>query len=300
SVDFTDCYMTPIMRKTWISPDSKMREQLYSLLKPAPIEEKTVNIIGNNYPTEPSSDFVRLLEGAGWKVRDICHTKSYSEYQEMASSKFNIVYNPAAKPAAETLKHRLGQDCLYMPLSFDYNEIILGLTELSKKFSLPMPDTAALIKKAESELQKTAELLGDTAIAIDYTVTTRPLGLARLLLAHGMNVVSVYGDVFSPEEKADFDWLRENAEDLMLYATVHPKMGLIHKKAVISGGEKIIALGQKAAYFTATNYFVNILEGGGLHGFDGVCKMAALIREAAVCEKDTEKLIQIKGWGCCC
>lgn len=218
----------------------------------------------------------------------------------MASSKFNIVYNPAAKHAAESLKSRLGQDYLYIPASFSYREITSGLAKLADMFSLPMPDIDLLIEKAENELKKTSELLGDTPIAIDYTVTTRPLGLARLLITHGMNVVSVYGDVFSPEEQDDFDWLKANAGDMMLYATVHPKMGLLHKKASESGCGKIVAVGQKAAYFTSTNYFVNILEGGGLHGFDGVCKMAALIREAAVSEKDTEKLIQIKGWGCCC
>ena len=33
NVDFTDCYMTPILRKTKFTPDAKMRQQLYSLLK---------------------------------------------------------------------------------------------------------------------------------------------------------------------------------------------------------------------------------------------------------------------------
>ena len=31
-------------------------------------------------------------------------------------------------------------------------------------------------------------------------------------------------------------------------------------------GEKLLAVGQKAAYFTGTNYFVNIIEGGGMTG----------------------------------
>ena len=33
-VDFTDCYMNPIMRKSGLTPDQLMRRQLYSLLKP--------------------------------------------------------------------------------------------------------------------------------------------------------------------------------------------------------------------------------------------------------------------------
>ena len=35
-VDFTDCYMTPTMRKSGLTPDQIMRRQLYSLLRPLP------------------------------------------------------------------------------------------------------------------------------------------------------------------------------------------------------------------------------------------------------------------------
>ena len=300
TVDFTDCYMTPIMRKTWISPDSKMREQLYSLLKPANRDPVSMNIIGNNYPTDKSADFVQMLNRAGWQVRDICAAANYDEYQKMAASTFNIIYNPAAKAAAESLKSRLGQDYLYLPLSYDYEEIEGNLDKLSAFLSLPPVNTALLIDKAEEELRKTALLLGDTPVAIDYTATSRPLGLAKLLITHGMNVVSVYNDVFSAEEQTVFDWLKANRGDLMLYATVHPKMGMLQRKEEGTGRGEVLAIGQKAAYFTATKHFVNILEGGGMYGFDGICRLSALIRAAALNEKDTEKIIQVKGWGCCC
>ena len=86
----------------------------------------------------------------------------------------------------------------------------------------------------------------------------------------------------------------------MLYATVHPKMGMLQRKEAGTGRDDVLAIGQKAAYFTATKHFVNILEGGGMYGFDGICRLSALIRAAALNEKDTEKIIQVKGWGCCC
>ena len=166
--------------------------------------------------------------------------------------------------------------------------------------SLAMPDADILRAAAELELTKTAELLGDTPIAIDYTATPRPLGLAKLLLTHGMNVISVYADVFSPEERLAFDWLKENAGDLRLYATVHPKMGVLPRVEAGRYGGKLLAIGQKAAYFTGTRHFVNILECGGYYGFSGICGLTGDIRDAARNEKDTAKIIQVKGWGCCC
>jgi hypothetical protein len=124
----------------------------------------------------------------------------------------------------------------------------------------------------------------------------RPLGLARLLLEHGFNVIKVYADTLNTEEKSDFEWLRENRPELKLCATVHAKMRLLPR----NNTGKILAIGQKAAYFTGTDYFVNIVEGGGMYGYDGICRMAGLMAEAFLTPKDTRKLIQIKGLGCGC
>ncbi|MDE6776339.1 MAG: nitrogenase, partial [Oscillospiraceae bacterium] len=61
---------------------------------------------------------------------------------------------------------------------------------------------------------------------------------------------------------------------------------------------KIIAIGQKAAYFLNTPYFINIVENGGLWGFSGLINLLDLLEEAFLTEKDTKKLVQIKGLGC--
>ena len=47
--------------------------------------------------------------------------------------------------------------------------------------------------------------------------------------------------------------------------------------------------------------FVNLVQGEGLHGFDGIRRTAELMMDAYRVEKDTEKLVIQKGWGCeCC
>ena len=62
--------------------------------------------------------------------------------------------------------------------------------------------------------------------------------------------------------------------------------------------KKTLAIGQKAAYFTGTKHFVNIVEGGGLLGFDGIRRMAELMEEAFETERDARDFIQQKGLGC--
>lgn len=50
----------------------------------------------------------------------------------------------------------------------------------------------------------------------------------------------------------------------------------------------MLAIGQKAAYFTGTSHFVNMVEDGGLYGYGGILELAAMMEEAAGEEKDTE------------
>ena len=70
-VDFTDCYMNPIMRKSGLTPDQLMRRQLYSLLKKQPLDQKSVNIIGNDFATLPTSELVTIVKEGGYTLREI-------------------------------------------------------------------------------------------------------------------------------------------------------------------------------------------------------------------------------------
>lgn len=295
-VDFTDCYMNPIMRKSGLTPEQLMRRQLYSLLKEQEKEPKAINIIGNDLATDRDSELVKLIEENGWKLREITGCTTYDQYQEMAKASYNITYQPAAKAGGEALKKRLGQKHLYLPMSFDYQEIEGLYGELCRELGIKKPDFSEDIKRCERALCKLKELLGETPVSIDYTVTFRPLGLALLLLEHGIRVERVYIDSITGEEKPAFEKLQEIAPDLKLYATVNAKMRLLPRKTE----EKMVAVGQKAAYFTGSNYFVNIVECGGFYGFEGIVKLCDLIKEAFLEEKDAKSLIQIKGWGCGC
>ena len=293
-IEFTDCYMNPIMRKSGLTPDQIMRRQLYSLLDKEELDEKSVNIIGNIYATDESSELVKIIRDNGFTLRDVTYTKTYAEYKEMAKSSINISYNPAVREAGRYLQEKLGQKDLYLPTSYSFDQIEKNLDLLCETLNVEKINWQENKDKAEKALLEAKNIIKDTPIAIDYTMTIKPLGLARLLLEHGFNVVSIYVDSFVGEEKEDFDWLQNNYPNIKVYATVHVKMRFLERKY----DEKILALGQKAAYFTGTNNFVNVVEGGGMYGFDGIYKLANLMIDAFLNEKDTKKLIQFKALGC--
>lgn len=294
AVDFTDCYMIPTMRKSGLTPDQIMRRQLYSLLPAGVPKKKVCAVLGNCFSTEDSSDLVRLIRAAGFELREITRCESYEAYQAMAESSIYITTQPVSKAGGEALAARLGGLHLYLPMCYGAEEIRKNLTTLSETLGVTYDGGADLEALAEDALLRAKAKIGDIPIALDYTVTPRPLGLARLLLTHGFQVERLYTDSFSGEEQADFNWLRENAPALQVLPTVHPAM----RQARRESGGPVLALGQKAAYFTGSRHFVNLVEGGGLYGFDGIRLLAEHMIDAYRQESDTEKLIQIKGLGC--
>jgi len=295
-IDFIDCYMNPTMRKSGLTPDQLMRRQLYAPFRPCPADPKAVNLIGNDRPTDESSELVRLIRNAGRELRDITLCKTYEAYLRMAKSALEITYLPTAKASGDVLEKRLGRKHLYLPLSYDFDEIERNLNSLSDALGIAAPDWTEAKQKAIAALGQAKAVIGDTPVEIDYTATPRHVGLAALLAEHGFRVTRVYTDAMIEEERPAFERLRELAPDLLLNATVHTKMRFAGK-GVHEYGD-VLAIGQKAAYFSGTKHFVNIVSGGGMYGFDGIVRLAGRMIDAATHEQDTEVVIQHKGLGC--
>ena len=226
---------------------------------------------------------------------------------------------PPAKYGAEMLAERLQRTHLYLPGSFDYEEIkeeIRTFAEAVKNSvsNVEKNDKGEILRNTEScinsenieaffqreivlceeALKQAKSIIGDTPVALDYLYHPRPLGLAKLLLTHDFNVTTIYLDSISAEEKEAFDWLKTYCPNLELRATIHPKMRVLSRE----NEGKILAIGQKAAWFTGSKNFVNMVQGGGLWGFDGIRRTAEMMTEAFLEEKDTEDLVVRKGWGC--
>lgn len=305
-VGFVQCWMNPIMRKTKMPPDPFMRKQLYSLLKPSGNNEKQINIIGNNLAVEKSSELYQILGDNGYKLKDICTCKDFEEYQTLASGRFNLVTHPLGRPAAKELKERLNQEWVYLPVSYDWEEIEQHWRTLAGLLNIDYGTTRKRVclsdrkEQAAKVLKGLAGQLKGWSVVLDYTASARPLGMAKMLVRSGFFVRRVYADTISDEERDTLKWLKENQPDMELCPTVYHKMAVLPREMALQEADRVLAIGQKAAYFTGTPHFVNIVEDGGLYGLGGILALAGLIEEAVRKKKDAGKLIQIKGWGCCC
>ncbi len=297
---FIRCYMDPIMQKHSLTPDQKLRKAMYDPLPVCEPDAKTVAVLGSDFVLNEGSDIKRLLKRHGYTVRELPACNTWQELLEMSRGRLFINCYPAGKYGMEAQAKRLGREHLYLPGSFSYEEIEDQLKQLTDMLGLPELTEEELAHEraaCEEKLTEAKNLIGETPVVLDYLYHPRPMGLARLLLTHGFCVKAIYLDGISPEEREDFYWLQEHAPELELIATVQVKMRVLPR----GGGEKVLAIGQKAAYFSRSRNFVNLVQGEGLYGFDGIRRTAELMMDAFCNEKDTEKLVVQKGWGCeCC
>ncbi len=291
-ITFVDCYMTPTMRKT-VTPVMKMSSQIYGALKPLPLNRKAVGIVGCDRATDQDSELVRMIRNSGCEYRDIALCKSYEEYLGLAECYLNISCIPTGILAGEELEQRFGAKHLHLPARYDPEGLRENYRRLAEALEIECPDLSVEEAEAERALCEARQVIGDTPVAIDYTAVTRPFELGLLLIRHGFNVKYIIADTASGEEDP-FDRLRAEAPDILVYSSVNVNMLDMPERE----HERILAVGQKAAYYFSTDNFVDIVVNGGLYGFTGIRKLAELMREAALEPKDKRRLISHKGWGC--
>ena len=310
---FVRCFMDPIMQKHGLTPDQKLRKAMYDPLITKEPDPLTVTLVGSDFVLDESSDIKRLLRSTGHTLRELPACKTWAEYQQLGSAEIFVSCYPPAKYGADMLAERLNRTHLYLPGCFDYGEIKEEIRNLIKELQAgwSREDTSNTkcaditseeieafcqreITLCEDSINHAKSIIGGTPVVLDYLYHPRPLGLAKLLLEHGFHVTTVYLDSISPEEKPAFDWLKLHHPDLELRATIQTKMRVLPR-----GTEgKVLAIGQKAAWFSGSRNFVNMVQGGGLWGFDGIRGTMELMAEAFLEEKDPEDLIVRKGWGC--
>jgi nitrogenase molybdenum-iron protein alpha/beta subunit len=314
-VDFVDCYMTPTMRKSTLNPDKMMRKRLYAAIKPLKTDDRDVLLCGNCFAVSETSEIKTLIKKAGKRLLELPSVDNYSDYKKLGTAGLIISNLSVAKDAADELAEKLGVKSLQIPFSFGYEEIRDNLEKLAKEIGTTYDTFEADKARADEALRKAHDVIGNCEIAVDGMITTRPYSLARLLAEHGFNVSAVFSDSVGGED-TDYEWLKSNIPGIRFEKCVSPEMRTFSYKAKISGDSdgtcetkivydannkstaKVLALGQKAAYFTQTGYFVDMVENGPLYGFDGIVELSRMMTDAFLNVKDLKKTLDIKGWGC--
>ena len=304
-IDVIEAYMDPINQKEGPTPDQKLRRAMHRVLRSQKVDINKCALIGSNVPVSPSSELSRLLKEAGMTLAETPNCPSYEEFVRMGEAAFFLSVVPNGRQAARETAERLGRPHLHLPMSFDLDEIgaeLLSLTQLLKALGrkgLGDGEVRSFLseerQKAERALAEALDIVGERPIAIDYTVHPRPVGLALCLLGAGFRVERLYLNAVSSEEEEVFVKLMSTENPPEILTVNHPGDRIAQRE-----GRETLAIGQQAAWREGTVHFVNMVEGGSLHGFWGIREMARLMQEAVLTEKDPEDLLPRKGLGCDC
>ena len=235
------------------------------------------------------------------RIADVTGSKTYDEFLTMSRSSLNLLFHKAGMKAAKDLEIRLKQPYLMMRPGYVYEEIDADLAALSERIGIPAPsaeEKEKLRAAAEQAAADAAAVLKGTPVSVDGTAVDCPLGLCVYLLEHGFRVETLFVDNFTEPEEV-FMKLRSLKPDLKVYSALNWNMRQ-KERGWQPDGAKIVAIGQRAAYFHDTNYFVDLVNNDGMYGYRGIVRLMELLTEAFREEKDMRRLIQIKGWGCSC
>ena len=222
-IRFTDGYMTPILRKR-ITPDKRNRRQIYTLLQTSDVRDNGVTVVGDVRPMAEHSDFRALVEAARLPWRSITATRTWPDYQALGVSRFAVTFNPTADAAIDWMAEHLGQKVRQFSAPWLPEAIEKEKTDLARFLGIALTDESERRNEALAALENARTTIGRTPIALDYTATTRPLSLARLLVRYGFNVVRLYIDGVLPEETEDFEALKTEAPTLKLFPTGAARM----------------------------------------------------------------------------
>lgn len=300
NIKFIDCYMTPITRKSGITPDEKMRSQLYELIDEnyKKINTNSITMIGNVYCLDSFSDIRRICEQNSIGYKDITLTKKWEDYQKLGESSLLVYTNPAAAKAADRLGKRLHKKVLFIPVLYRLEDIKINNEKLLSALNITSFDYQNYEAEIKTLIETLKMDLKNWKVVIDYTSTSSPLNLARFLIENGIEVYKIYLDAIKAQDKKDFEWLNKIRPEIIFSSPTHPAARFHHLGD--HQKEKILAIGQKAAYFEGTSHFVNLVESGSYQGFGGLYELLKDMQNSIKKEKNVSEIIQIKGWGCNC
>lgn len=293
-IAFIDAYMDPIMRKK-TPPLPSLQRQVFRMFADVNKCEEQCSFMDNWFPAEHNDLYSHLLKN-GITVKDFSRMETYEEYLSMQKSNVNFVFHPFGLTAARDMYYRLHQNYLYMPLSFDYEEIDTSMKKASEMMHVPCPsekEIASFRNAVEKKVQELKELLNDTPVAIDHSAVDMPFSLAVFLEERGIHVSDIFLEG-TAEGNEVIDKLKKLNPDIRIYNPDNCEM----RKHVRKCEEKTLAIGQQAAYFLNTSCFVNQIFTAGMYGYSGIVELLNRMEEAFLNEKDIENTVSVKGWRC--
>lgn len=293
-IAFIDAYMDPIMRKK-TPPLPSLQRQVFRMFQDETKEEKQCSFIDNWFMADHNDLYQHLIKH-GVTIKDFSQMEDYKTYLTMQKSRVNFCFHPFGITAAKDMHYRLHQDYLYMPLSYDYEVIDESMKKACELMHVPYVHSGEIkeIRNAvEEKVRHLKQLLNGASVAIDHSAIDLPFSLTLFLSERGIYVSDLFLEGTS-ESKEVIEKVKALNPDLRVY---NPESCLMRKHSR-THETKTLAIGQQAAYFLNTPYFVNQIFTAGMYGYEGILELLKRMEEALLKPKEIQETVGYKGWRC--
>ncbi|MBC3804391.1 hypothetical protein GH808_08095 [Acetobacterium fimetarium] len=277
-IRFITCHVDPIVMDRSIKPGMKMLEQLYSVLEKSDLREKSINLVGNKFPLSDKSEFRRIINSVGWKIKEMNACKTFDEYNEMGKSSLNVVVDPIAKYAAEHMERALDIPFLLTYNSYDLDIIEENYKKIFMTIDEKMPKLRSYQDNTKKQINDTVKYLKNIPIVIDNGAVSRSIPLARALDKYGFNVKLVFDGTIIFSDVEDLEWLRENRPDIKI--ADGRNFNIMNMKNNLGD---CLCIGFSSGYTLGAKHIVERLPSCLAFGYDGV----DLLMDFIICAYDT-------------
>ncbi len=224
-IRFAIVRMFPLLRDNRRNNGDMLMEALYSLIR-CPKERRkrrAVNLIGGSDPLKRDTDFFRLMEKAGYQVRQIRECRTIEEYDTLGEACLNVVINKHSVSAAEQMKKRLGIPYIKFFECFYLEEIHDNYKRLEEALGISL-DLEPYYEKTKKKLGEVLYKAKDKTWAVGGKVDYDPSKFIYDFTRTGFQVKYIFANRFKKEEKKYYEWYRDHRPDLIVYPAFDMEM----------------------------------------------------------------------------
>ena len=286
--------MNPISKGSKTPPAISIQNNIYSLLAQTSEKDSNINCIGNLVEIHPESEIYEFLKQFGCeKIKHISHYDTFEDYQDMATSRMNLVITPVGRQAAGQMEEKHDTPSIFLPVSYRLEQIAANYEKLAAAFGAEGVgefNFAPYIDEVKKAITRALSAVEDAPIIVDASAAKCPFGLARALVEYGFNVVRVQAPECIGIDKADFKWITEKHPEIEIVESLHHNAVLRENQIPES-----IAIGVDGAYLAGSKYVVDLFDDEGMYGYHGVRCLMEKLEHALDMEIDLEKMIHEYG-----
>ena len=292
-IEFRSCHMNPISLDTKLPPMVSIQNNIYSFLEIKRPKDDGVNTIGNYMALPGTSELRSLLQKHGMgPLRHVSGYRRFDEYLEMASSRLNLVLSPLGLQAAERLKKGAEIPYLFLPVSYDLDEI--GTQYEAVGGALGIPNIAGELRpareRAESAVREALAAVGDRPMVVDDSATALPFGLAAALLRYGFRVVHIEAQMCAPNDEKHREWIESHFPEVT-HSQPQNDTAVRYDHMM----PEALAVGAQAAYFARADHIVDLFCDLEMFGFDGICRLMDAMQAAVQVKTRLEDILDKMG-----